>query len=90
MCSFVAAVIQHEQDHLNGILYTDRLAKDSDLYDVEEFFKTNTLPEEEGTWKKHKGHTKLGGLKLLTPTHVLLELSRIVHQFPGGGLPEKE
>ncbi len=34
---FVARIIQHELDHLDGILFTDRITNQEDLYPEEEF-----------------------------------------------------
>ena len=37
---FISAVLQHENDHLNGVLFTDRVEKESDLLEMEEFTST--------------------------------------------------
>jgi len=37
MRRFLAGLIQHETDHLNGILYVDRLSSMKDLYFDSEF-----------------------------------------------------
>jgi len=38
---FEARVVQHEMDHLDGVLYTDRMERLSDLEEIEFFFKEN-------------------------------------------------
>lgn len=58
--------MQHENDHLNGILYTDYVDSDK-LFDADEFFEKNEMPEPVGTWKLHKGHASLENLNLLSP-----------------------
>lgn len=37
---FTAAVLQHEHDHLNGVLYTDHIESENDLLDAKYFFDT--------------------------------------------------
>lgn len=37
--NFVARIIQHELDHLNGILFIDRLKNPDDIYTEEEYLK---------------------------------------------------
>jgi peptide deformylase len=36
---FVARIIQHESDHLDGILFIDRLKNSQDIYSEEEYQK---------------------------------------------------
>lgn len=43
---FIATVIQHELDHLDGILYIDKLTSSQDLAFVEEFAQFIAPPEE--------------------------------------------
>lgn len=38
---FEARVVQHEMDHLDGVLYPDRMERISDLEEIEFFFKEN-------------------------------------------------
>lgn len=39
LTDFVARIFQHELDHLNGILFVDRLESDQDLFSEEEYQK---------------------------------------------------
>jgi len=39
LTDFVARIFQHENDHLNGVLFIDRLESDGDLYTEEEYQK---------------------------------------------------
>lgn len=42
LTDFVARIFQHENDHLNGVLFIDRLESDADLYTEEEYQKIIT------------------------------------------------
>jgi len=42
---FVARIFQHEYDHLEGILFLDRLASPADLYSEEEYHKIRNIAE---------------------------------------------
>jgi peptide deformylase len=42
---FVARIFQHEYDHLEGILFLDRLASPADLYSEEEYQKISNIAE---------------------------------------------
>ena len=42
---FVRGIFQHEYDHLEGILFLDRLASPADLYSEEEYQKISNIAE---------------------------------------------
>jgi peptide deformylase len=45
MTDFVARIFQHELDHLEGILFSDRITEPTDLYTEEEYRQLISLPK---------------------------------------------
>ncbi|MFM6064173.1 MAG: peptide deformylase [Microcystis aeruginosa] len=42
---YMSSIFQHEYDHLEGILFLDRLASPGDLYSEEEYQKISNIAE---------------------------------------------
>ena len=45
--NLLSQALEHEVDHLNGILYTDHLVEHESLYKIEEQKPTETLSEDD-------------------------------------------